>query len=333
MWVTPAPGPDPRRPPARGSGDGDGWVSCACGQRHWGRYGAAGLLLADGEGQVVLQHRAPWSDHGGTWGVPGGARNADESAVQAAVREAGEEAGVRAPVFPHASRELAHPDWSYTTVLAHVPGGMQVRATDAESVQVRWYPVDQVTALPLLGAFAEAWPLLQRMLNTRSVLVVDAANVVGARPDGWWKDRAGATTRLANRLAALAGHGVAADILGLPGHTWWPKMVLVTEGAARAADDVTPVHTVRARGEGDEEIVHTVRRALDGAFSTARAGGGSDRGHDGAGDSSDSHGSAGLDVHVSVVTADRDLRDRVSTAGATVIGPGRLWRLLDALGT
>lgn len=182
MWVTPAPGPDPRRPPARGSGDGDGWVSCACGQRHWGRYGAAGLLLADGEGQVVLQHRAPWSHHGGTWGVPGGARNADESAVQAAVREAGEEAGVRAPVFPHASHELAHPDWSYTTVLAHVPGGMQVRATDAESVQVRWYPVDQVTALPLLGAFAEAWPLLQRMLNTRSVLVVDAANVVVPGP-------------------------------------------------------------------------------------------------------------------------------------------------------
>ncbi|WP_434081036.1 NUDIX domain-containing protein [Sanguibacter sp. Z1732] len=176
----------------RDSQDGDGWVSCACGQRHWGRYGAAGLLLADGGGQVVLQHRAPWSHHGGTWGIPGGARNAGESAVQAAVREAGEEAGVQDPVLPHASHELAHPDWSYTTVLAHVPGGMQVRATDAESVQVRWYPLDRVTALPLLGAFAEAWPLLRRMLRTRAVLVVDAANVVGSRPDGWWKDRAGA---------------------------------------------------------------------------------------------------------------------------------------------
>ncbi|MGC0250323.1 NUDIX domain-containing protein [Pseudactinotalea sp. Z1748] len=317
----------------RSSQDGDGWVSCGCGQRHWGRYGAAGLLLADGGGQVVLQHRAPWSHHGGTWGIPGGARNAGESAVQAAVREAGEEAGVQDPVLPHASHELAHPDWSYTTVLAHVPGGMQVRATDAESVQVRWYPVDRVTALPLLGAFAEAWPLLRRMLRTRAVLVVDAANVVGARPDGWWKDRAGATTRLASRLAALAGHGVAADALGLPGHTWWPAMVLVTEGAARAADDVAPVHTVRAHGEGDEEIVRTVRRALGGGFSTVRAGSGQDDGQDDAGDRSDSSRAAELDVHVSVVTADRALRERVSGAGAQVLGPGRLWQLLDALET
>ncbi len=29
-----------------------------------------------------------------------------------------------------------------------------------------------------------------------TILVVDAANVVGSRPDGWWKDRAGAARRL-----------------------------------------------------------------------------------------------------------------------------------------
>src|SRR5690625_952015 len=128
--------PPPGRPPPS---DGDGWVHCRCGQRHWGRFGAAGLLLADDEGQVVLQHRAPWSHHGGTWGVPGGARNEGETAVQAAVREAGEEAGVRPPVDPHATHVLDHPDWSYTTVLAHAPAGLPVQATDAESVQVRWF--------------------------------------------------------------------------------------------------------------------------------------------------------------------------------------------------
>ena len=38
-----------------------------------------------------------------------------------------------------------------------------------------------------------------------TVLLVDVANVVGSRPDGWWRDRAGATSRLLDRLAALRG--------------------------------------------------------------------------------------------------------------------------------
>jgi hypothetical protein len=40
------------------------------------------------------------------------------------------------------------------------------------------------------------------------VLLVDAANVVGSRPDGWWRDRAGAAARLVASLAALASYGV-----------------------------------------------------------------------------------------------------------------------------
>ena len=34
-------------------------------------------------------------------------------------------------------------------------------------------------------------------------VVVDGANVVGSRPDGWWRDRPGAARRLAGRLVAL----------------------------------------------------------------------------------------------------------------------------------
>lgn len=297
-------------PPDPGPADGDGWVQCGCGARHWGRYGAAGLLLADDQDRVVLQHRAPWSHHGDTWGVPGGARNRAETAVQAAVREAGEEAGVQVAVVPHASHVLSHPDWSYTTVLARVPAGIPVRATDAESVQVRWHPVAQVTDLPLLGAFAQAWPLLQQMLGTRAVLVVDAANVVGSRPDGWWKDRAAATGRLADRLVALNHHGMPARDLGLPGHTWWPAVVLVTEGRARDVKDSEGIQVVRAPGEGDEQIVRTTRQALAGAFSAA---------------------AEATELQVSVVTADRGLRQRVTAAGARVLGPGRLWRVLDGL--
>ena len=84
------------------------------------------------------------------------------------------------------------------------------------------------------------------------VLVVDAANVVGSKPDGWWKDRAGAARRLHEKL-------LVAD---LP----HDEVVLVVEGAAKAG--VRPgqdghVRTVHAKGSGDDAIVDETRAAID----------------------------------------------------------------------
>ena len=82
------------------------------------------------------------------------------------------------------------------------------------------------------------------------LIVVDAANVVGSRPDGWWRDRAAAAGRLVDDLERLdAG-----------------QVVVVLEGAARSGvepstrGDLTVTH---ARGSGDDEIVAVVRSALD----------------------------------------------------------------------
>ena len=121
------------------------------------------------------------------------------------------------------------------------------------------------------------------------VLVVDGANVVGSRPDGWWRDRAGAARRLHARLLATA----------LP----LDEVVLVLEGDARhgrRAGQEGHVRTVHAERSGDDAIVDEVIKQVA------------------VGDGRD----------VIVVTADRQLRDRVETAGASSRSPG--W-LLDQL--
>lgn len=146
--------------------DGDGWTECTLGHRHWGRYGAAGLLAVT-QGTtpyVLMQHRAAWSHGGDTWGVPGGARGSTETALAAAQRETVEETGIDvAQVVPVAEHVADHGSWSYTTIVATVPVRLPV-VPDRESIALRWVPVDEVTTLPLLPAFAAAWPALQRLL-------------------------------------------------------------------------------------------------------------------------------------------------------------------------
>jgi 8-oxo-dGTP diphosphatase len=149
------------------------WVDCDCGQRHWGRYGAAGLLLVwrpeagggpDGS-EVLLQLRAGWTHLGGTWALPGGARGHDESVEQAALREAAEEAGLDPTgIQLDGVVVVDHGPWSYTYVLAETDRKPTVSPSDEETQDLAWVPLEAVADYPLHPLFAEAWPdLLSRV--------------------------------------------------------------------------------------------------------------------------------------------------------------------------
>ena len=128
-----------------------------------------------------------------------------------------------------------------------------------------------------------------------TVLLVDVANTVGARPDGGWRDRAGATTRLLERLAPLVGRE-------LPGPDGAPvpvtALVAVVEGQARDVGAPPGLRLVRAPGSGDDALTATAADLADG------------------------------DDDLLVVTADRGLRDRLPST-ARVTGPGWLLAALD----
>ncbi len=300
--------PHPRDP-------GDAWVEAPTGERYWGRFGAAGLLVLDKQDRVLLQHRAEWSHHGGTWGLPGGARHQGESAIDGALREAAEEAGV--PRESVASRALSVLDrgvWTYTTVIADDVTPFEPVISDTESIGLEWVPVGEVGDYPLHPGFASSWQMLQTMLATRPVVVVDAANLVGSTPNGWWRDRAGATTQMINKIAPLASAGIAASALELPADHWFPEFVVVLEGKARAAIPllgasdgagrlgVTPAPRLRlesAPGAGDDAIVTETARLVEAGKA------------------------------VTVVSSDRELTARVARAGASARRVRWLYDLLD----
>ncbi|MEV0947929.1 NUDIX hydrolase [Rhodococcus sp. NPDC049939] len=213
-------------------GDGDGWMTGPDGSRHWGKHGAAGLLLrapmADRTPAVLLQHRALWSHQGGTWALPGGARDSHETTTHAAVREAHEEAGINIEAIRVRAEILtakAASGWSYTTVIADTERLIPTVA-NRESVELRWVREADVASLPLHPGFEAGWPRLQTvevsLLLDRRAVPAEHAGVTSLSaelprtvhlPDSTcgWLQRVEVleAPQLTGRLAELTGHGTA----------------------------------------------------------------------------------------------------------------------------
>jgi len=146
--------------------DGDGWVSCHCGGKHWGLHGAAGLLMVRDQ-SLLLQHRSEWVHNGDTWGIPGGARDSHETPVEAAIREAVEECGIE----PEHLRVMQthtddHGDWRYDTVIASATTLLIPHHMNSEAQELRWVEWSNVDSMLLHPSFAASWPTVKAVLHT-----------------------------------------------------------------------------------------------------------------------------------------------------------------------
>lgn len=269
------------------------------GERLWGRFGAAGILAIDRRRGVLVQHRAPWSSHGGTWGIPGGALDEGETALEGALREADEEASLPPDAIdPLFERVVDLGFWSYTTIGVEMLRRVRAAPRDEETAGLAWIAPREVERLRLHPRFAEAWPTLRPLLAARAELVVDAANVVGSVPDGWWKDRPGAAERLGKAILPVLEEGFPAARFGMDAARVWPRVTLVLEGAANRArmPEHPRLEVVRAPGHGDDAVVESAAAAVARARSTG-----------------------GTSAAVLVVTSDRRLRVRVGELGVATM--------------
>lgn len=152
---------------------GDATIRCrGCEGQHWGIYGGAGLLplRRDARGQashVVLQQRAPASDHGGAWSTLGGALHVGEAAFAGAVREAAEECDIgTADLAVWGRHEFVCGRWTYATFFVEVDdAAWQPKATSHETAAVGWVAVDEVDKLDLHPGFRKSWFEMRFMFN------------------------------------------------------------------------------------------------------------------------------------------------------------------------
>ena len=137
---------------------------CHCGRIHNGPWGAAGLVLSNAAGHVLLARRSGYVHRAGTWAFPGGAREPGETDAECALREAEEELGIDpdAVVVTGTLAGLDHGAWRYTYVLATLdPAAAPLRLRlNWETDDAAWMRPDEVHGLRLHPDLRTAWPRL-----------------------------------------------------------------------------------------------------------------------------------------------------------------------------
>jgi 8-oxo-dGTP diphosphatase len=133
---------------------GDGFLTLADGSVRWGLFGAAGVLVRAGE-RVFVAQRSLHCHNGGTWAIPGGALDLDESPLEGALREFAEEIGVVLDAFEVTEiHEDDHGGWSYWTIVLDVPDAFAPpEQLHWETAATAWVTVDELVELELFPAF------------------------------------------------------------------------------------------------------------------------------------------------------------------------------------
>ncbi len=142
-------------------------LACRCGRLHYGQYGAAGLVLTNNNGEVLLARRSEFVHRPGTWAFPGGALEHGETDAECALREAEEELGIEpsAVVVTRTVPGVDHGVWRYTYVVATL-APISPRITlrlNWETDAVMWLSPDQVDSLTLHPDLRDTWPSLQSL--------------------------------------------------------------------------------------------------------------------------------------------------------------------------
>jgi 8-oxo-dGTP diphosphatase len=141
----------------------EGYTTCDQGHQHWGRHGAAGLLVRhqgdDGQVRYLLQKRSPYVQHGATWSTPGGAMHQGEAPEHAARRETEEEMGRLPGGLAHrATVTDDHGGWAYHTVIMDSPSKFAPKGEpDREHGGHGWFTPEEMKKLQLHPGFAASW--------------------------------------------------------------------------------------------------------------------------------------------------------------------------------
>jgi 8-oxo-dGTP diphosphatase len=141
-------------------------LSCECGAKHWGKYGAAGMLIVHNNKVLLELRSSSVNQQPNTWGIPGGARRYDEDYSMAAYRETQEELGLNpGKIIVYDSIISDHGNWQFHTFLATTDEELEPTIDPDEVEKAMWVPFEKVSLLFLHKDFASFWQVFKANLT------------------------------------------------------------------------------------------------------------------------------------------------------------------------